>query len=218
MDAELKKEIHNEIKKAINIILSGQTGDNSHEVETIADLFPGMPPIPNRPVMHPFGFGSRATAGTVQVTAKQGDHAGNRIVLGHRDKARPTDLEAGEAVIYSSDGTTPLLKVYVKKDKILLGSSDSAENLVLGLKYHEYLTSFLGNVLDTLTTLIEARLLDSTHHHIGFIGIPTAGPIETADMVLQKEALETLKSQLQTLKADYIDSKIILSDKSFTEK
>lgn len=218
MDAESRKFIQDEIKKAINIILSGQSGENNQETETISDMYPGMPPITKRPIMHPFGFASRAALGTIQVVGKQGEHAGNRLILGHRDKTRPADLVEGETVIYSSDGKTALLRIDVQKAKITIGSKNAAENLVLGKTYQEYLVKFLGNLLDTVSKLIEERLTDSTHNHLGFIGIPTSTPIQTADMVAQKVALENLKAQLESLKAEYIDSKIILSDKSFTEK
>lgn len=123
MSPEAKREIRQEVMRQLNVILSGATGDNSKiETEDIQSLYPGSPPIPKRPVMHPYGFASRANAGVIQVTAKQGADAQNRMVLGHRDSMRAgLGLAEGESVIYGSDGKTILASVLISPTKGIVG-------------------------------------------------------------------------------------------------
>lgn len=118
------RKIRNEIKTQLNIILSGSAGANdSIENETINSLYPGTPPIAARPLMHPYGLVSRAPESTIQVTARQGADATNRMVLGHRDKLRAAlGLDEGETCIYSSDGETILSKVLLSNSKGIVGT------------------------------------------------------------------------------------------------
>ncbi len=122
-ESEVKRFVRDEIKRALNIILTAQAGSNTVEKETVENLFPGSPSIPKRPVMHPYGFASRAPSKTLSVVAKHGADPSNRIVLGHRDSNRPTDLNDGEAAIYSADG-----------NKIKLGNGVIATNNNGGFK------------------------------------------------------------------------------------
>jgi len=86
MIANLVGFVRKEIERQLNVILSGQAGANtSTENETIDNLYPGMPSIESRPVMHPYGFVSRAPRKTISVTGKQGAGPQNRMTLGHRD-------------------------------------------------------------------------------------------------------------------------------------
>lgn len=219
MTPEDRKFIITEIEKRINIILSGKSGLNTVESESILDLFPGMPEIEKRPVMHPFGMASRAPSGTLQVTGRQGEHVGNRLVLGHRDAIRPQDLESGESVIYSSDGKTVLKSIYVKSDKITIGSTSSSDNLLLGKTFtEETLTNLLLQLIDLVDKLMTQRETDSTHNHIGIFGVPVNTPIQSATMTAEKEALASIKTEIEKIKADDVDSKRIMSDISFTEK
>jgi phage gp45-like len=105
--------IRKEVRRQLNIILSGAAGSNaSTENETINALYPGSPQISDRPVMHPYGLASRAPAGKIQVTARQGSDPQNRIVLGHRDDLRSgLGIESGETMIYASDGKTVLASI-----------------------------------------------------------------------------------------------------------
>jgi phage gp45-like len=120
IDAEITRFIRDEIKRQMDVILAGSTGDNSKIVnEDIENMYPGMPTILQRPVMHPYGFVSRAPAKTLQVVGKQGEHLGNRVVLGHRDGARPTDLASGESQQYSST----FYAVRASKDKLRFGQT-----------------------------------------------------------------------------------------------
>ncbi len=119
IESDVQRFIREEIKRQLNVVLSGQSGDNADvETETIDNMYPGMPSITKRPVMHPFGFASRAPKKTISVTAKQGAEPTNRMVLGHRDSLRPKDLGEGDSVIYSSDGKSVLAFVKLLKDEI----------------------------------------------------------------------------------------------------
>lgn len=118
ISSELQRHLREEIKKQVITILSGEAGGGDAETETINNMFPGMPGITKRPVMHPFGFASRAPKKTIQVVGKQGNTPENRIVLGHRDARRPTDLAEGDSAIYSSDGKTVLAYFKIKVDEI----------------------------------------------------------------------------------------------------
>lgn len=58
--SEILKLIRTEIAIAMQTIASGQAGDNTITAEDIQNLFPGMPTLAARPIMHPYGFVSRA--------------------------------------------------------------------------------------------------------------------------------------------------------------
>jgi phage gp45-like len=118
IDSSVQRYIQTEIKKQLNVILSGQAGPNdSIENEQIDLLYPGSPSIEGRPVMHPCGFASRAPSGTISVTSKQGADAHNRMVLGHRDKMRQSlSLTEGQSCIYASDGKTILSQIKMGSD------------------------------------------------------------------------------------------------------
>lgn len=118
LDSDILRSVRLEVARQLNTILSGQAGANDTvQGETIDNMYPGSPSIPDRPVMHPYGFASRAAKGTISVTGKQGSDPTNRLVLGHRDKMRPTDISEGDVVIYSSDGKTVLTRVDVSQQK-----------------------------------------------------------------------------------------------------
>jgi phage gp45-like len=124
MTPELTRFVRQEVQRQLNVILSGSAGTNATvESEDIQNLYPGSPQISQRPVMHPCGFASRAPAGTIQVNAKQGADAQNRMVLGHRDTMRKQlTLGEGEAVIYGSDGKTVLSSILVSNTQGVVGT------------------------------------------------------------------------------------------------
>jgi phage gp45-like len=162
MDAEVREFIKSEIRKQINVILSGQSGSNTQFSEDIANMYPGMPTISARPVVHPYGFVSRAPNGTFQVTARVGDHSANRIILGHRDVNRPS-LNQGEVIMYDQYGH----QIYLSEGKMQFGSANSAENMVLGQVFK--------TMMDTLLAAI------ANHTHIGNLGYETSPPTNSED-------------------------------------
>lgn len=160
IDPEMRRQLHIEMAKMARVILSGSAGTNTMITENIENLYPGMGTITERPIMHPYGFASRAPAKTIQVTARQGEHIGNMVVLGHRDSAKP-DVEVGESVAYSMGG----YEVYIRNGKITLAKDGDEETAVVG---------------DTLSTFLKA-LLDAiiAHTHTGNLGYPTGAPLNS---------------------------------------
>lgn len=144
-----------EIQKQLNVIASGSAGANTSETENINALFPGMPPLEGRPVMHPYGFVSRAAVDTISVTARQGNHPGAYLTLGHRDKNRPA-IENGESAIYSIGK----FQITAKTDKILIGKDGVFEELVMGETLREFLITFID--------------LFIAHQHLGNLGYLTS--------------------------------------------
>lgn len=160
--AEVRRFIEHEIKKQMNVILSGSAGENTAMNETIENLYPGMASVQTRPVMHPYGFASRAPRNTISVTARQGENPGNRIVLGHRDANRP-EIENGETSVYNMNG----YELRLKGDSIVVAKGEDFETCVVG----ETLVELLDSILTELTT----------HTHLGNLGAPTSPPQNAAN-------------------------------------
>ena len=178
MDSETRKFIQKEIARSMNIILTATTGEVTEvDTEAIKDLFPGMGQTQPRPVMHPYGYASKALAGILNVSARSGDHVGNRIIIGHRDKDRPKDLEGGEAAVYSSGG----LRIYVRNGKIQIGSGSSSDPAVLFNELKTLMESILDHII--------------SHTHIGNLGAATGGPINKGEFETDKGKIDTIKSE-----------------------
>lgn len=173
IDPELRRLIEDIVKQQLNIILTAKTTSSKVKTESISDLFPGMPTISDRPVMAPYGVASKPPMGTKSVVGQHGDFKGNRIVLGHRDEKRPTDLDDGEAMIYSLGK----YKVKCFLDKIQIGKDGVYETVVAG-----------ETLVDFLTQFIDAFI---AHTHIGNLGYPTS-PIN------ENFAAEILKANFLT--------------------
>ncbi len=167
-EAQIRKIIKDELAVHLQIISSGEAGTNTTTTEDIASLFPGMPTLTARPIMHPFGFISRAVKGLISVTAQQGNHPGNKMTLGHRDKYAPS-VDVGESAIYSSSG-------YIVKcagGKIQVGKNGTFQTVVCG-----------ENLAACLTAIISA-IVAHTHPYIDTGAIPplseTQPPTNAAD-------------------------------------
>lgn len=163
MDGNDKRWIVNEIRRQLKIITAGEAGTTTMTTETINNLMPGHPAIEARPIMHPYGFSSRAPQGTISVTAQMGEHPGNKMTLGHRDKSPPS-LDEGESVQYSFGG----YRVVAKNGELFVGKGVDLEHVVVG--------ETLKALLISLITHINA------HTHLGSLpGFPTGVPINAAD-------------------------------------
>lgn len=173
---------------AMDVILSGSTANATNISEDIQEMYPGMPGIVGRPVMHPYGFCSLAPDSTISVTARQGDHIGNRLVLGHRAADRPSYVQKGEAVLYNEFGQ----QIYLKNGKILIGKPTAVENFVLG----QQLKTMLGQLLDWA----------QNHNHIS--GPP--GGLTTPNPADQTTA--------SNIKSNFVTNDVILSSEIFGEK
>lgn len=161
MDAETRKFILDEIKRHMHIITSGSAGATTKNTETINSLYPGMSSFPDRPVSQPYGFVSRAPQGMISVTAQQGEHPGNKMTIGHRDKNAPA-VDEGESRMYSVGG----YNIAVKNGEIFVGKGEVLEHMVVG----ETLRDFLIAVIDAIVI----------HQHIGNLGVPTGAPTNAA--------------------------------------
>lgn len=142
MSPEIERFIRDQIRNQLNVILFGAAGSNTPVSETIEKLFPGMPSIPDRPIVHPYGFVSRASQGTISVTAKVGDHPGARITLGHRDEKRPS-VDVGESGVYSLGGYI----VKLGNGKIEFGKGSEMEVVPVGDTLLEFLKAFLDEYI-----------------------------------------------------------------------
>ena len=175
LDAETRRYISNEIRKQLQVITAGETVKNDTHTEDIGSLFPGMPTVTGRPLMHQYGVSSRAPVGTKSVTAKVGDHPGAAITLGHRDKDKP-NVEEGETKVYSVGKFT----LYVAKDSIKFGKDSDFEVVPVG----ETLKDFLVSLIELIVQ----------HTHLGNLGYPTGVPQNSADFTqLQANNLDNEK-------------------------
>ena len=126
----------------------------------------------------------------------------------------------------AQDGSTVLRSLADKKlwltsplrINLSRGDSQPTENLVIGQKFKTTYISHLTKLTTLVEKLITQRETDSIHNHIGIFGVPVNEPIQKSTMLAEKAELETIKSEIETLKADDVESEDILSDVSFTEK
>lgn len=177
MDAETQRYIKDQIKQQLNIILNAESGANTSQVETVNALFPGMPGIINRPVMHPFGFVSRAVQGTISVVAKIGSDIQNRMTIGHRDKGRPSDVEEGEMMIYSVGN----FRVKISKTQVLVGKGTTYEPLVVGETLRQLLIALIQEIANNET-------------HLGNLGFQTSPPLDALELIdIQTQYLDNKK-------------------------
>lgn len=144
IDPEIKAYIQREIQRSLMLILSGQAGVNTSTTETIeAPGYPGSNSFEERPVMHPFGFVSRAPQGIISVIGRQGSDPGNYLILGHRDVGRP-EIDEGASALYASE-SGPMITA--NADGIFVGKGGTADkSLLLGTEG----STFLGQLLDLI--------------------------------------------------------------------
>lgn len=162
MTPEMKAYVRDEIRRQLKVITSGNAGATTMTTEDINALMPGHPTIPNRPIMHPYGFASRAPNGMISVTAQQGEHPGNKLTLGHRDKDAPS-VDEGESVHYSKGG----YRIVVKNGEIFIGKGDDLEHAVVGETLKAVLIAIIQKIL--------------VHTHLGNLGYPTGFPQNATD-------------------------------------
>lgn len=145
MTSEEMRYIRDEIRNAVNVVMTAQAGgQNSTFEQTIANQYAGQAQLTNRPIMFPYGMVSRMPPKTGIMTARLGDHPGNRTVLGALDENRPDCPELG-TVLYNAFGA----KIVLDKLKIQVGSEDADEPLVLG----KVMLDFAGKLLDAISQL-----------------------------------------------------------------
>lgn len=176
LDSEIKRAIHDEIKKQLRVVLYGAVGNPTVNDETIENMYPGMPNQPERPLVGPYGLASVAPEGTIQVVARIGDHPANTVVLGHRAKDRPEILEEGETAVYSLGE----YRLVVKNDKLYLGKGEALEEMVVGETLRQFLIELVNLII--------------AHTHLGNLGYDTSPPKNFADFLTSRtEYLDSSK-------------------------
>lgn len=166
----MRREIQQEIRRQMNVVLNAEVGPTTSQLETINKLFPGGPSINQRPVVHPFGFVSRAVQGTISVVARVGDHFANRMVIGHRDVNRPSDINEGESMVYSVGD----FRIKVTKTQVLVSKGTDYEPMVVG-----------ETLRQLLITLIQAIV---AHTHEDGMGMLTSPPLNAATFTAAQSA------------------------------
>lgn len=125
-ESEILSLVRRELARQLNIILTGKTANSTGDTasEDIKEMYPGMPTIEVRPVMHPYGFASRAIDDTISVVAMQGAQKQNRVIIGHRDGKRPKLDDAGDVILYDGTGKHIVKLSKSKGIEIDAGSDD----------------------------------------------------------------------------------------------
>lgn len=178
--------IRAEVARAVTAILVGKSNNAEDGLEDIELIYPGAPTIPKRPTMFPYGFRSRARAGATSVTAVQGGHAGNRIIIGHRDEEAIEPEAIGGTVLYDNFGNVlelrdakPYLAV-ADGHELHLGAKD------LGADKFAAFKDLVKQELEKLAAKIDVNNgLYAAHQHPSGMG-PTGTPtnaMQAADEV-----------------------------------
>lgn len=192
------KFIRQLIDQRMNIILPGVSQNAQGRREDVANRFPGLPVITDRPVMSPWGFISRAPAGTPQVTGRMGADPRNVMVLGHMDLSPPS-VDAGETAIYSSTVVFKLLK-----DKLQLLQQQSGFSLeatstaVTGGQNTTQETLVAGETLVELLGLLIDWMIAHTHITTAPGASTTASPTASDLTTLKTQYLTTPKILLKS--------------------
>ena len=146
---EMMLAVRREVRNHLNIILNCTLGASTNEDQEIVEPVPGGPRMPKRPVVHPYGFVSRAPEGKIGVTGRVGEHPGAQVILGVRDSGRAAiALDEGEAALYNEFGQI----IRLKKDLIELGDG-AADPAVLGTELKELLVIIVDMLIGGLHTL-----------------------------------------------------------------
>jgi len=169
--------IRREIMAVANVILAGKTKstaiDNKVGTEAVEALISGATEA-RLPVVHPYGFTSRSTKGTVAVTGRQGDHPASRVVLGHRDDNRPELSAEGEVAIYDNFGHKIWLKdgeIDIAAEKMKIGGA--SDKMALAQKTFNEINA-LYTQHATLVALLAATLAPMSTY------FTSAGPVVVA--------------------------------------
>lgn len=184
-DSEILAFIRREVARQTQVILNAQAGKNTIDKENIDLMYPGAPSVTERPVMHPYGLASRAPEKTLSVVARVGEHSANRMVIGHRDKDRPTDLEEGETILYS----VGKMSVIVRKDKVTIGKGETGVSVVVDEKkvtIGKGDTQEPGVLGDALASLLSELLDILANHTHGPPGTPPAQSAQITQIKVQQ--------------------------------
>ena len=177
LDPITVKDIRHEVHKYLNIILHATSGTSTTEDQSLTNIVPGAVEIKAIPVMHPYGYCSRAPKEKLAVTARVGEHPGARLILGFRDSARADlAIKDGEVCLFNEYGQ----KIILENGKVLLGDETSDEPVVLG----KVIIEMLGKIIDLMVA--------------GQLGLTTSPGNPTAPNPLVTPQLQAIKTQYLT--------------------
>ncbi len=142
-EGEVISLIRSELKKSLTIIFAGVTADNTKTHEGVDQLYGSQGKNESIPQIRPYGYASRAPAGTIAVVAKTSYDPRSKILLGHRDISPPA-MEQGETVVYDAYGH----QIRLEQSAMRFGSATSANPMVLGTETMAFFRAVINAFLD----------------------------------------------------------------------
>jgi hypothetical protein len=141
---EIRQIVWQEMGRMLNVVLTGSsTQADGKATETINNMLPGLPAIPNRPVAFPWGYNASTPDGVSQLAMQAGNHVFNRMVVSHFDQNRPV-VKTGECILYNQYGQI----VYLKKGAIQLGSMAASQPFLLGSSTNTFFDELLTAIIN----------------------------------------------------------------------
>lgn len=156
-EQEIVRLVRKTIMMELAPILMGSVVSNETQSRNTVQRVASEGTISNVRVVQPYGFSSRAPAGTTTTIVPVQHDPTNLMTIGNFDEQR-TVTEDGEVALYNQFGQI----IYLSDGKIQVGSKAADENLVLGKVFKQW-------AHDLLTQL-------SLETHIGNLGYLTSVP------------------------------------------
>lgn len=163
---EIRQIIWQEIGRALNIVLTGNSQDADGQREKIQSMLTQAGTTDSFPVAYPWGMASRVPDSTAQLVLQMGNSPMARVIATHFDPDRPK-LGTGETVLYNEFGQ----RIYLKNGKVLLGSEKADQPAVLGTVFQTMMSTVLNAI--------------ATHTHTGNVGYPTGPPLNAAAFITE---------------------------------
>lgn len=148
----------------------GKIVSNESEDRSTIQRFQAEPPRGNVRSVMPFGFASKAPAGTQAFVVPAGNDPSNQNILGHFDEKKRPPLQDGDTAIYDAHGNV----IYLSNGKMQFGSEAADENMVLGKVFKQLMSDLLQEL--------------AIHTHIGNLGYETAPPSDAAEFTALKSS------------------------------
>jgi hypothetical protein len=163
-DSDIRRIVREEIQRALTPIMMGFVVSNDSVQRATINRMSLEGPIPNTRSIQPYGFASRAPAGTEGIMIPVNGDPTNINMVGHFDKTRP-EVQDGESTQYDSFGH----EVYLSASGLQFGSQSSANPMML------------GDIVQTLFSNLIQLIADHTHY--GNLGYPTSAPVQAPDFL-----------------------------------
>lgn len=205
-ESDLIRLIRQVVKRELTPLLMAVVTETADAQRLTARRFASDGPIPKIRSIQPAGFASRPKAQVETVLAAIMGDPTNLAALGQFDAARPTIDAEGEAAIYGPDGQLVYL---MTGGKVLIGSKDADEPLVLGNVLKSFADALIGEIKGVLSDLETTPA-----------GLTTAPGNPIAPNPALVTALQAHGTSLDSMKSQYVDtdSSNFVSKKNFTER